>query len=412
MNDFEKYQLAKSQFDIQYRGYALNRVLALQLWQYANNNHPFKLRQVAKIIRAYNFEDLFFEATKHKILSTFGRYNRKDHLTTYNNVISMLGSEVSANIMITPRRCFHINFKILYFVLHKCLPVINVNNMGSMFALMMEMIFWCNTIDKLIKKDFSGVEKYLCFCDSLDLENLLTQHFKMHGVQTFSLSHGTYHIIHKTPEPGIIAYENLETEHLLLWGQYSVDEFISWGINKNRLYCAGYPKLNKMIYVKPLIRKNRCIVLLSQHYFFELNMKLLKMLSCYTDKIDFTVKPHPASVEYYKEFAYNNGMNIVNSNETIQMCLDQDKFDWCISVNTGAYFDALMRGVRCLRYSDGSFDMQPGCDDVFENREQFEVKYNKILNMPMDLYQKEVKNALRYAFGIGINNYRAIILGK
>lgn len=413
MNDFEKYQSAKQQFNISYKGYALNRVLALGLWQLSIGKYPFKLKYLAKIFLAYDFKDLFFDPEKHKILATFGMYKRKDHKATYDNVISMLGQSVSSNILITPHRSVCFNLKAISFVLCKILPIIckkGNKGMNNKLSFIIEMIFWCNTIDKLIAKNYNEVCKYLCFCDALDFENLLTQHFKLLGIPTYSLSHGTHHIIYKTPEPGMLGYENMETDHLLLWGQYSVDEYAKYGINKNRLYLAGYPKPYKLTNVTTKKDNKRCIVLLSQHYFYDLNMRLLEILTGYTSQYEFTIKPHPAAVEYYKDYAVTHKMKIINSNETIDSCLNQERYDWCIAVNTGAYYEALMRGVRCLRYSDGSFDLQPGCNDIFENKDQFEMKINEILNMPVNEYQMEVNKSLTYAYGFGINNYRDIIV--
>lgn len=415
MNDFENYQNAKRLLNFEYKGFALNRVLALEIWQFANGNLPFRLKQIARIFLAYSFKDLLYNPNEHSILSTFGVYKRKDHLETYDNILSLLGPSVARNVMMNPQKCFHFSLGAISFVFHHYSPLLSnkgLKGANSKIALFFELIFWCNTIDRLKSKNICGVKKYLSFCDSLDLENLLTQFFKIQGVPTYSLTHGTHHIIYKAPEPGMLGYENMETDHLLLWGQYSVDEYEKWGIAKKRLHLAGYPKANKLIKVKPNQSYKRCVVLLSQHYFFALNMKLLEFLIDYVDEYDFTIKPHPAAIEYYKDFATKHGMEILDSNTTIEQCLTQERYDWCIAVNTGAYYEALMRGVRCLRFSDGSFDLQPGCSDVFENKAQFDMKVKDILYKPYNLYQEEVNDALTYAYGVGINNYREIILNS
>ena len=413
MSDFKKYRKAKTLYSLNYKGYALNRVLALNIWTLANSRLSFNWKSVAKLFCAYDFSDLTFDTSKHAILSTFGRYNRNDHRETYESVISMLDDNVARNIMIEPQRSVHFSFKTLLYVMANGFPVIRKMkgvSLCSKLALLSETVFWCNTINCLCTKDFTGVKKYLCFCDTLDLENLLTQHFKMKGIPTYSLTHGTHHIITKKPEPGMLVYENMETDHLLMWGQYSIDEFKKWGIANNRLYLAGYPKSKEIILMKPLKSIKRGIVLLSQHYFYSLNMKTLEILSNYTTTYEIIIKPHPSAVEYYKGFVEEHGMKMSDSNDTIEKCLDQERFDWCVAVNTAAYYDALMRGVRCLRFSDGSFDLQPGCDDIFGDSVQFESKMAEIINMSVNEYQIKVNSILKYAFGLGINNYRKIIL--
>lgn len=413
MNDFEKYKKVKQLYNLSYKGYALNRVLALIIWRLVNENYQFKIRHLAKFLFAFSLEDIKFDSTNHKILSTFGTYGRNDHKESYNYIISTLGSSVSKNILVTPQKCFHLNFKSIFCVLYRGIPIlhdIKELNICRKVTLLFETIFWFNTIDILSVKNFDGVKKYLCFCDSHGLENLLTQHFNNLGIPTYSLTHGCSHIIRKGTESGMLNYENMETSHLLTWGQCTVDEFHSYGISMDRLFVGGYPKSNRLIKYKKKCDLKRCVVLLSLHYFYDLNMKLLKLLSNYSDKYEFTVKPHPASVEYYSDYVKANGMKIISSNETINNCISMDKYDWAIAVNTNAYYDVLMKGIICLRFSDGSFDITPGGDDLFENAQQMEMKINRISCISEEDYQNEISDVLKYTIGYGLNNYRSLIL--
>ena len=415
MNDFEKYKIIKEQYDIEYNGYKLNRILALCLWSFANNHLRFRYKIIAKIFLTYDYNTLLYCPSKHQILSTFGTYNRQDHLETYENVISMLGPSVSKNVLVKPKLTLGFSLKSILFSFKRWKSrVWQLDNYSkkTKFALLIETIFWCNNINSLRNKDFIGVKKYLSFCDVLDLENLLTQHFKRLGIPTYSMTHGCHHISHISPEPGMIDYENLETDNLLMWGEYSINEYASWGIDKNRLLLAGYPKLNRIVNYKKKGKTRRCIVLLSQHYFYKQNMQLLNIISSFSDEFEFTIKPHPASVEYYLNYVNEHGMKMIPSNETIENCLTQEKYDWAIAVNTNAYYEALMRGVICLRYNDGSFDLMPGCNDIFENLDQFKMKIVERLNLPQEKYQKEINDVLKYTLGVGINNYYDLVVNS
>ncbi len=414
MNDFEKYKNASLYFNLTYRGYELRNVLSLHLWNFANNKFPFKIKHFAKLFLAYSLKDIKFEPDNQIILSTFGTYPRNDHKRIYDNVLSQLGNCVSKNVLINPSRCFHLSIKSISYVLQKGIPAVSkiqgISIQGKI-GLLLELIFWCNTIEVLCNKIFPGVQKYLCFLCTYGIENLLTQHFKLAGIPTYSLTHGSHHIIHKNPEPGMLVYDNIDADHILMWGEYSINEFSSYGINKNKLHLAGYPKPFNLIKFKKLPSLKRCIVLLSQHYFYEQNMRLLNLLSNFTNEYDFTIKPHPSTVDYYVKFANKHGMRIIPSNETIEECLSQDKYDWAIAVNTNAYYDALMNGVFCLRYGENTFDDMPGCDDVFENVEMLKNLLTNMQHLSVENYQNEVNNILKYVLGIGINNYREIILG-
>ncbi len=415
MNDIEKYLDVKNRYNLIYKGYALNRVLAVYLWNYANSKLPFKFQNLAKIFFAHDFKDIQYDSQSHEILSVFGTSNSKriDHKNTYEYVLSILGSSVSRNYLVNSSRCLYFNLKNVLFVIQKGIPsVMRMRNIRitNKIALLLETIYLCNSIDILRSQRYSNIKKFLCFSDVNGLENLLTQHFNMAGIPTYSLTHGASRIIHKGTEPAIMNYENLETKNLLTWGQFTIDEFLSYGIDKKRLYVGGYPKQNQLIKYKKKTELKRCIVLLALHYFYDLNMKLLCLLSKYTDKYEITIKPHPAAVEYYSSFAETHRMKMIPSNETIESCLCQEKYDWAIAVNTNAYYEALMRGVVCLRYSDGSFDLMPGCDDVFENAQQLESKLNRISSISEEDYQHEINDVLKYTIGYGINNYSSLIL--
>ena len=82
----------------------------------------------------------------------------------------------------------------------------------------------------------------------LDLENLLTQFFKLRNIPTYSLQEGVYFIFKKNPPLDSVQYENFETDNLLCWGQFSIDEDVSYGISPRKLRLAGYPKKSGIAY--------------------------------------------------------------------------------------------------------------------------------------------------------------------
>ena len=103
-------------------------------------------------------------------------------------------------------------------------------------------------------------------------------------------------------------------------------------------------------------------------------------------------------------------MEIIPKDQTISECLDNNKFDLCIAVNTSAYYESLIKGVPCLRYKDDTFALMYGLEDSFENVSEYDKLYHQFQTESRDGYQKLVDNMLKYVLGVGINKYNITIL--
>ena len=105
-------------------------------------------------------------------------------------------------------------------------------------------------------------------------------------------------------------------------------------------------------------------------------------------------------------------MNIVAKGKTINDCLNKQEYDFAIAVNTTAYYEAWMRGLPCLRFADGSFDLMSGLDDVFSSQKEFDKCMSYVMDTDIEKLQSHVDEMLRYVMGIGIDKYKEILCGK
>ena len=111
------------------------------------------------------------------------------------------------------------------------------------------------------------------------------------------------------------------------------------------------------------------------------------------------------------EYANIHNMKMVSKDVTINDCMLEYDFDWTIAVNTTAYYESLMRGIPSLRYDDGCYVLMPGGHDSFKDASQLEKCLEHIRkNLANGDYQKEVNNLLLYTVGVGIDNYKKILL--
>ena len=224
------------------------------------------------------------------------------------------------------------------------------------------------------------------------------------------MQEGIYFIFKKNPPVDLIQYENFETDNLMCWGKFSVDEFISYGISPSRLSIAGYPKKVEIKLIKQNNSFKRCMILVARDSFRNTNMALLNILSNYSDEYEFYIKLHPScDYSFYSNYSDSHNMIIVPKETTVNECLINSVYDFAVAVNTTAYYEALMRGLPCLRFYDGTFDLMAGCNDLFGTDEEFVKQINLIRKLPLSDYQKEVDEILEYAMGVGIDNYKATV---
>lgn len=412
MDSFDRYKLLKHKFNFVYNGICLNKVLALPIWSLANGKYDFSWKRIALAFLAIDVKQLEFDPQKNTILSTFGRYARKDHLELYNTVIERLDGKASYNKTLD----FGWKLSVHPIMVSKVISFAFANlsetplSLWSKWKLIIECIHYCNIIEEIKHMDFTGVQKFLCQCSVLDLENLLTQYFKLKNIPTYSLQEGIYFIFKKNPPLDSVQYENFETDNLLCWGQFSVDEDVSYGISPKRLRVAGYPKEVEMHTMKEENPYKKCMVLLARDSFRDTNMGLLNILLKYSVDYEFCLKLHPScDFELYSSFASQHGMIIISKDITINDCLNNNLFDFAIAVNTTAYYEALMRGLPCLRFCDGTFDLMAGYKDVFGTDDEFREVMEILRNQSLSTYQEDINRVLKYAIGIGIDNYKKII---
>lgn len=408
MSEVNNYKSLKSKVDFVYKGIHLNRVMALHLWGLANsqpNNHLI-LKRIIDIFFSY---DPYPMKIDKPIFSTFGKFDRKDHQQLYYNVMEKLGENVFSFNMLRWKRKIAIHPFIIWKVLCYILPQRRLSIIKKI-KLATDIIFYCNLIEELERIDFSKVKRYLCMYNVLEAENLLTQYMRTKGIPSYSLMEGMY-IIHRINPPiDCIQYENFETDNLLSWGQYTKDEFVSFGISPEKIKVAGYPK--KVL--SCLMRKNnpfrKCVVLLARSSYHHSNVTLLDILRRCSFEYQFFLKPHPISESaFYSRYAETNNMIVIPQNRTMDDCLVNEKFDFAIAVNTTVYYEALMHGIPCLRFTDGTFEPMAGYDDVFATKDEFETKLKNIKKIDQQEYQQAVNKILAYTMGIGIDKYAEIL---
>lgn len=408
MDSKSYYENFKKEFDFIYKGIHLQKVVALTMIDISK--HPNRNGGWRSLINLFKTFDCGRMDTDKPILSTFGQYRRKDHQELFYNVMSKLDdSKVSIYNTLDWKLKIVVHPLIIFKVLKYVFSMSNVKmSFSNKLRLIAMTVFYCNFVEELLKNDFTKVKKYVCQASMLDLENLMTQFFKLSGVKTYSLAEGIYYLQDDIVDS--VQYTNFTSDILLVWGQYSVEEFTKYGIPSENLIAAGYPKEVKLTKMKVNNEYKKCMVLLARESYGKSNMALLDILSKYSNQYEFCLKLHPGSdFNFYKAYADKHDMTIIPREKTVDECLNNELFDFAIAVNTTAYYEALMRGVPCFRYQDDSFLLPLGYDDIIKTDSDFVNKLSAIQSLSVNDYQKEIDHILTYTVGIGIDKYKSKI---
>lgn len=415
MEKYNRYKDLKNRIDFSYHGIHFNRVAAAYIWDVANNSEGkrFGVKSIVGFFAAYtpNFKRIPAGKT---IFSTFGIYKRRDHKELNKAVLKKLDCDkVYSNEIFDwkYRLSFHpiIIFKVLGFISKAGLKDVKYTDRIAMAS---KYVQYVNSLLNIEKIDFSGITKYLSQSSVSNYENLLTQYFKTKGVETLSLTEGIYMVTHFNIPIDCVQFENFDADKYLMWGQSSVDSFAEH-ISRDRLFVAGYPKDNVLQKMKKNNPFKECMVLLSREIFRESNKRLLDVLAKDSYQVHYHLKLHPGdSPSYYEDYVSQYKMSIIPTQKTINEALNKEQFDFAIAVNTNTYYEALMRGVPCMRFCDGSFELPAGYDDIFQTQDEYVSKLNKIKTMSLtDEYQKKIDEILTYCIGVGVDNYKKLILG-
>lgn len=415
MTKKEHFKLMYDLLDVDHKGIKLNKVLCSLLMFIAGGNKiPLgNFKTLTKFLRVFDLSE-FNSSNIKEALVTFGQYyNRNDHKQLMQEIVYRLGENVTFfDTTQWNTRKLRISASNIIKSLRLGFSRMKGTGLSIMDRLLLssQICFYLNTIDSLANKEFPNTSKFLCLANSLDLENLLTQLLKQKGIKTYSLMEGVYFYQESDLPITDIAFFNLTSDIQLCWGQYSKDELIKYGYAPDKMIVAGYPKNVSGRSLKQSNSFTKAVVLLSQYVMEEQNQALIKILSKFADKIEFSLKLHPTlDFEAYSNIASKYSMKIVPKDLTLNDCVDNDRFDFAVAINSTAYYEALMRGLPCLRFYDRSYTPMSGCDDEFDSVDTFRKQLNKIKGTPTQQYQNEVDNALEYAVGWGIDEYQRIL---
>lgn len=421
---FEKYKEIKKEIATNYRGYALEKIIALDLIVEVYVKRKFTVKSFFSFIIKHRLP-LFFSSLNieklninepSKTLFSMGIYERKDYYEIWEYAKSHVDNHLSFDFSNENNiKKFNINNIIRAW---KMFGKTNRLGLLAKFNLAAKLAFYLNIIDDL-EQTAPIAGKYCAFSSVHEHETILTLYFKKKGIPTYGLQHGLYTVFTRDIPFDAILYENFVSDYHLCWGQSTKDEFSGYGINSDSLIVAGYTRNIQRPSAPRKLNKKSCLVLLARFTYHETNMRLFEILKTISEKykISFHLKLHPSLYmaeyyPYYQTITEENNWILVAQETTVLGLLKEGGFGWSISVNTSAYYEAYIQYLPSLRFNDGTFEnMVDVMQDDFSNQKELEERLSQIpFNDTNSLrnYCKKVDEQLDYAIGINIDEYNCL----
>ncbi|MDO1512941.1 hypothetical protein Q2T41_09770 [Maribacter confluentis] len=408
---FERYRKNKSQLKYNFNGYELDKILAMDLISEIYVNPPLKLKTLRYFFLAVDFSSMN-SISPFKTLFSIGRYHRDDYYEILNYARSKTPQSVLFDLSkVSPV----VRIRVSNIVL-ACSHIFKNTDLSlkSRLFLACQLTYYLNSINALENKNIS-IKNYCAFSGVHHLEAIITFYFKKKNIATYSLQHGLYYVFKKHIPLDAILYENFLSDKQLCWGEYSVDEYRNYGIKKESLILAGYPR--NLIRKSPpaTLNKQKCLVLLARYTYEHSNVELINILKQFSveNDVKISIKLHPTlNWQEYKALCNILGWELIEEKYTLTNMFQKNNFGWAIAINTAAYYEAYLNYIPCKRFNDGTFeDSLHVFNDTFEDLNQLEEVFKAIpFNHKENLskYFNQADERLKYILGLGIDNYDII----
>jgi hypothetical protein len=273
-------------------------------------------------------------------------------------------------------------------------------------------------IDDAERNIRAEVNKYVSFSCVMGAENLLTQYFKKRNIPTCNLQHGITYIYEKNFSDEI-EYHNLITDHHLAWGEYTRDQLVKYGMPAGQIAVAGYPRTVSQAALKAP-SGNNCLVFLTRQHFHPANIKIFTLLATFnnqrSDKFVFTFKYHPSlnlnELQYLLDTRFKDaGFRLLKENNSLQQVLGAEHIDFCIAVNSTAYYESYIHGIPALRFKDSTFDMSHAiAGDTFGTSEELSSLTDSLYNNFEEVFSADaIRRELNYVLGLDKNDYGRLL---
>lgn len=411
MNDtfYNNYKTLKEKLDYNYKGYNLKYLVPGYLNFVFDDITPTLREALKSLYHSKQSVDLrqVIQTENPTIITLL--INRMDYRRLTDATSSYYKNSVVIDLSSLPIvefSIFSIHFWIFFI---KSTRIVLTRSVGG------SLIFKLTIIGILVKifnqirllektKPSDQITRYICFNSSYKEESVLSQYFNKRNIETITLQHGIFCNFKKLIPFDYINFENMQTRKVLAWGKATTDFFRHKNKDTSGIITFGNPKYKNIKINKIHQTFKHCLVLLGRGLYIDTNNKLLETLTQYNiqnkNNIIFYIKKHPFLLdEDHKQFA-NTSQNIIflGREHSVEDILKSSLVDFSISVNTTAYYESLILGKPCLRWTEAENEEFYGINDKFTSLEEFSEKIETLKTADPNKLLTEVQDVIRYIF--------------
>lgn len=290
--------------------YELDTALTFQILFYYRKTFT----QMLKVLFSAVLRDQYKITTrkgKEEILFFYGSdyIDRRDYKERFDKVVSLCDS----CIVIEPKKSFKIRWRHL-FRMGKVLKWswkyrhsnMDINLRQYLVHCMFEQ--YCRLQD-IIKytKNMNQLKLFICWCDTMHSDFIVSKYFKTKGIRTATLQHGFFNMNHY---PEKMAVVNSPSDDFLCWNQVMLENSRNITGIMDKWKVVGSPEFIGRKVIKKATENHSGYfgVALSAFTKAEENKRLLSFAHLLIDKFDFQciLRPHPSLKEDdYREILKN-----------------------------------------------------------------------------------------------------------
>lgn len=406
---YQSYQEVKSHLAHSYKGYDMAKIMSFDMVYRAYGNRFSLIRDFFSAFLCKKIQ--FPKQNNHPILFTMGDYGgRKD----YYEILNFARSEVPSDFVDVFHARLGISMSVSNFLSSLFLALKSKASLtlAAKLSFAFKICHYRNTIDYIeLQKVRVEYKKYCSFCSAHAYEAILDEFFRQRHAPTYTLQHGLYFLF-KTPPIDVIAYENMISDNLLCWGEFTKDEFIKFGIPSVRINVAGYPRSTTSLKPYQVQSEQLNILLLcARNKFDQNNESIIKLchefVQQYPGTVQLTLKTHPSlNQTRYKQLSQNYGFTF-SEGHTIQGLITSGGFDFAIAYNSTAYVDSYLNNLIALHYQDAERENDAEVlNDCFSDADELKAKIETFIPRANQAETwDEIASRLAYLVGCGINRY-------
>lgn len=357
---------------------------------------------ITSFLLSFHVEDLSALSVVGNKIFIRGKYdNRKDYDQIVDYVKIRLDSNWELLDLRLVKRTFMIRLRSYYSLFRS--SIVKEEHLIRRLYFTFRLVPYLNCHLKYLSGCDLGNKTFLFFSGAHTYEALVCCEANRQEALTYSLQHSLYYLNSDKGSQASFAFRNFSQKFLIVWSEYTRDEFIRYGISPDRLLIGGLPRNEANLSYE---KGNNILVLLANNEFEHGNHELLKIvMNSGLDLEKVIIKKHPNLdlSEYCNAFP---SLNFISSNETILEVCQNSNIGAAIAYNTGAYYDLYLHGMRCLRYNPESEICGPSI-----LRDEFsDVQQLKVLLTAVHLFDRpEVTERLSHILGKGIDEYGSIL---